>query len=181
MQGRYNEGIHFLKDTKKHWIQGEWLVIHTYWHLALFYLRMREYDKVLKLYDSCLDSSELALDVVDCASLLWRLKLHGVDVEHRWENLRKTAEQFFETHVTTFNDAHFMMVLCGSGDKSGQNAFLKRLQERDTNGIIDANGVNLTRTPFNIAITNKLCEAIHMFSNLQYAESLDLLMQVKQF
>ncbi len=65
------------------------LAVHQWWHLALYLIERGRLDEALALYDAEIrkTGSGAILDLVDAAALLWRLKLAGVDVGTRWQEL----------------------------------------------------------------------------------------------
>jgi tetratricopeptide (TPR) repeat protein len=88
MQGRLKEGEAFLESSASHW-RDSFFAVHNWWHLALYYIELDKLDSALDLYDGPIRqrrSSEW-LDLVDAASLLWRLSLLGVDTGDRAQEL----------------------------------------------------------------------------------------------
>ncbi|VDM63662.1 unnamed protein product [Angiostrongylus costaricensis] len=93
MQGRINEGIHFMESTV------------DYWRSVLASSEICERAK----------KSGSLLDFVDASSILWRLELEGVDVGKRyqfwnnrfsrWHDL-PCMKAHLDDHVTSFNDTH---------------------------------------------------------------------------
>ncbi len=43
MQGRIDEGIHWLVDRERDWAPDNGFAFHNYWHLALLYLDQARY------------------------------------------------------------------------------------------------------------------------------------------
>jgi hypothetical protein len=72
---------------------------------------------VLNLYDRSIraGNSTVILDMLDASSLLWRLKLHGVDAGARWQSLADAWEPRIDDAWYAFNDAHAMMAFAGAG------------------------------------------------------------------
>jgi len=80
---------------------------------------------VLALYDGPIygDRSDLAFDMVDAASLLWRLRLRGVEVGGRWT----TLADVYATQPRggyAFDDAHAVMAFVGAGREAEADAAL---------------------------------------------------------
>ncbi|VDM42063.1 unnamed protein product [Toxocara canis] len=95
MNGRVDEGIKFMETTVQDWSPCFMLACHNYWHTALLYLEKQNYETVLSYYDSEIASrskSGAMLDLVDAASILFRLHIEGVDVGERWNALLPVAE-----------------------------------------------------------------------------------------
>lgn len=115
MQGRLRQGIAWLDDTVDGWRACNNFTYHLWWHRALYHLELGEHDVVLDLYDHRVreDKSDFYLDMVNAASLLWRLELVGVDVGARWGELAALSETRIDDHLLAFIDVHFMMALAG--------------------------------------------------------------------
>ncbi|KHN84825.1 Tetratricopeptide repeat protein 38 [Toxocara canis] len=126
MNGRVDEGIKFMETTVQDWSPCFMLACHNYWHTALLYLEKQNYETVLSYYDSEIASrskSGAMLDLVDAASILFRLHIEGVDVGERWNALLPVAEAHIDDHILAFNDAHFRMIFdhCRMNELSDQH------------------------------------------------------------
>jgi len=124
MQGRRGEGIAWLKALEPHWDGGSNLLHHLWWHRAMFHLERGEHDEVLALYDRGFRNRDSALfqampdlyiDVQNAASMLFRLRRHGVDVGDRWVELADKAEARIGDCLSTFTLPHWMMALAATG------------------------------------------------------------------
>jgi tetratricopeptide (TPR) repeat protein len=74
----YDTGIRFLRDTEKDWNQCSFIATHNYWHLSLYHIEKNEHQQALDIFDENISaylSANRTLDLVDLASLLYRLKL----------------------------------------------------------------------------------------------------------
>jgi tetratricopeptide (TPR) repeat protein len=112
MEGRTDEGVSFLTRSADAWEQS-FFAVHNWWHLALYCVEVGDLGRALDLYDGPVrrNGSDLWLDLVDAASLLWRLSLVGVDVEERATALVEVFEPKLEDALSAFNDLHSVMVL----------------------------------------------------------------------
>ena len=74
MQGRQVEGIAFMNDSSQYWASS-YFAVHNWWHEALYHLELEDIDRVLSLYDGPIRGARSTewLDLVDAASLLWRV------------------------------------------------------------------------------------------------------------
>src|SRR5690606_9177935 len=83
------------------------------WHLALFWLELGEFDKVLVLYDELIrpGDSDVVLELIDASAMLWRLKLRGVDVGSRWQPVMAQWASRVDDRLYVFNDLHALMAL----------------------------------------------------------------------
>ena len=113
MEGRTNEGIDFLWGSSAAW-KDSFFAVHNWWHLALYQIEKGRLAPALALYDGPIRSSASTewLDLVDAASLLWRLWLLGVDVTHRAASLVDVLEPRTDDALYAFNDLHALMVFC---------------------------------------------------------------------
>ena len=90
MQGRIDEGIHFLSTRRDDWGAGNLFSVHNWWHLALYLLEAGDVDEALAIYDAEVhhgDSAGVPLEMIDASALLWRLYLDGHDTGGRFEPL----------------------------------------------------------------------------------------------
>jgi tetratricopeptide (TPR) repeat protein len=131
MQGRIDEGIAWLTSRQADWSPADGsnlFAAHNWWHLALFHLDRGEYDRVLELYDAKLagPQADAILVLVDCTALLWRLRLEGVAIGDRFEQVadRWQARLDDERGFYAFNDVHAMMSFAATG----RRALASRLQ-----------------------------------------------------
>ena len=143
MQGRHLEGVQFLRARQPDWANDNGLAVHLWWHLALFHLESLDAASALQLHDAQMAgaASVVNLQWLDCAALLWRLRLLGVDVGDRWQRLAQDWAQPVE-HAghCTFNDCHALLALIGSGDMARAQALLAAATARA--GIGGRDGVD---------------------------------------
>jgi hypothetical protein len=117
MQGQHRSGVTFLTATAPDW-QDSYFAVHNWWHQGLYYLELGEIDEALALYDDPIRAGRSTewLDVVDAASLLWRLSLFGADVTERAEQLAADISGLVSSPVYIFNDWHAVMAFGLAGD-----------------------------------------------------------------
>jgi len=123
MQGRHEEGIAWLAGLEPHWVGGNNLMHHLWWHRGLYHFERREFVEVLALYDrrfrdlaSTLTQAnpDLYIDVQNAASMLFRLERQGVDVGNRWIELADKAEARIGDFQSVFTVPHWMMALAAA-------------------------------------------------------------------
>ena len=123
--GRALQGSKFLMNSEPEWKQGENFSHHIWWHSALFYVQLGEFESALTLYDdtigpmtlkgnnlktldfynqTMLDGGPFAL--TDGSSLLMRLQLEGVDIGDRAREQAEMWEDHDEDFVSLFSDGH---------------------------------------------------------------------------
>ena len=124
MEGSQRRGADFLSASAGHW-SASYFATHNWWHLALYHLELDEISQALALYDDPIRAGRSTewLDVVDAASLLWRLSLAGVDVTGRAGQLAADIDSLAGEPVYIFNDWHAVMAFGLAGDH-GRNARL---------------------------------------------------------
>jgi hypothetical protein len=126
MQGRFDEGAHWLQSGSSGWADNG-LAVHLWWHLALFQLETLSTTAALALFDARIagSASTVNLQWLDGAALLWRLQLLGVDVGARWQALATDwADPVAHAGHYAFNDVHALLALLGSGDMARAQALL---------------------------------------------------------
>ena len=94
------------------------LYTHNWWHIALFYLAKRDFQKVLQIYDLHVwgrADKESPKDQVGAISTLIRLDLQGVDVASRWQDLGNYLMPRLHEHLLPFQDLHYVYALARMG------------------------------------------------------------------
>ena len=147
MKGAQLDGIEFLDGTVENW-GGSYFAVHNWWHRALYHLELGALEEVLALYDGPIRAARSSewLDVVDAASLLWRLHLFGVDVEGRAKDLADDVLPLLRQPVYVFNDWHGLMVagLAGFRKECEQIILANRFEAAGTNRrVVDDAGLGL--------------------------------------
>ncbi|HVX21318.1 MAG TPA: tetratricopeptide repeat protein [Acidimicrobiales bacterium] len=147
MTGRQREGVAFLSGSAPDWA-GSYFAVHNWWHRALYHLELGEDDEVLALYDGPIRGTRSLewLDVVDAAALLWRLRLFGVDLGTRPEQLVLDVEGLLGDPVYVFNDWHAVMAagLSGRRDLCDDLISANRRVSAGTNRkMVDVAGLDL--------------------------------------
>jgi tetratricopeptide (TPR) repeat protein len=121
MQGRADEGLAWLTETRRHWSEQNSLAVHNHWHMALMHLSRGDEASALALYDGAVTPGPqaLAMDLDDASALLWRLTLAGVPVQGRWASLAARWRAQAAWGHMGFNDVHAMMAMVGADDMDG--------------------------------------------------------------
>jgi tetratricopeptide (TPR) repeat protein len=167
MQGRIDEGIAWLVSREADWAPDNGFAFHNYWHLALFYLEQGRYDEALLLCDARIHPAppDAALQLLDSTSLLWRLRLEGIDVGSRadavadnWAGRLETERGFY-----VFNDAHAMMAFSMAGREAEAAQLMADLDWTAEHGA----GINRMMTR---EVGRPVCRAIRAFGDGRYAD-----------
>jgi len=141
--------LEFLAASLENW-GGSYFAVHNWWHRALYHLELGAPGEALDLYDGPirLTRSSEWLDVVDAASLLWRLHLFGLDVEDRADALADDVLPLVGRPVYVFNDWHALMVagLAGRWKECERIISSNRSDAaRSNRRAVDAAGLGLLR------------------------------------
>ena len=175
MQARQEEGIAFMEGRRAHWAQDDnTFAFHNWWHVSLFNLDNDRYDRVLQIYDTALqpEPSEVQLEMLDAAALLWRLHLRGIDTGDRFATLATTYEARAAEHgFYAFNDMHAMMAYVASGRASAADSLEKA-------AVSEAEGTG-TNARMTREVGLPIVRAIRAFGAGRYGEAVDLLMPVR--
>ena len=173
MTNRLDDGREWLESRTDDWSTDNFLAVHNWWHLALFYFDQQRWSEVLTIYDARVRGADspVILDMLDASALLWRLTLHGVDVGQRWQRLAEAWEPRIEDAWYAFNDTHAMMALAGAG--RGDLA-VRLLAVMSTTAATPGDNGMMTRT-----VGLPVARAILAYAEGRYAETVDLLAPIK--
>ena len=173
MQGRLEEGVAWLATRTEDWAPDNGFAFHNWWHLALYHLDLGHTDRVLELYDRSIHPAptEVAMELVDAVSLLWRLRLRGIDVGSRWEELADTYVPLVEDGYYAFNDMHAMMAF--TSDCRGRSADRLLTTLEKTAGGSDSNAMMTREVGLPVA------RAIKAFDRGDYGTTVSLLLPVR--
>ena len=166
MQGRGSDGAQWLDTLHAggHWDELGQMVLHLWWHRALFHLINGEPDAALAVYDDYLRNFEidmvaalpdLYLDLQNATSILIRLELIGVDVGNRWTPLADICEQRVQDVSNAFSSAHYAAVLAADG------RFDKAYELIDSMHQISQAGVGLSASYHNAALPAAIAAVAH--------------------
>jgi len=177
MQGRIAQGVAFMRDHQDNWATGNFLKVHNSWHYALYLLQGGDVPGALAIYDRVLhhDSSEdVALELLDASSLLWRLHLEGEAVGDRWQSLAHAWGRQLTPGYYPFNDVHAAMAFIGAGD-------LERGRElvADLESFVEKGDRETTSWVMTSRVGLPVCRSLVAFGNGDYAQVLDDLWPVR--
>eukprot|EP00095_Tigriopus_kingsejongensis_P000655 maker-scaffold1335_size46909-snap-gene-0.13 protein:Tk00655 transcript:maker-scaffold1335_size46909-snap-gene-0.13-mRNA-1 annotation:"predicted protein" len=173
---RDEDGIAFLERTESDWVNNSnTLRRHVWWHKALFYFDLGQYDEALSLYDMTIEplatKEKLAFGMSDAASLLLRFQMvssaKGIDLSDRWRELGQVYKESLSHSIeNVFYDFHPLVTLLFSGERE---AALKLKEE-----ILDqAKGLVDRPTHYTCMVSAKvglgLCEGAIAYVDQDYA------------
>ncbi|MEO1092600.1 MAG: tetratricopeptide repeat protein [Pseudomonadota bacterium] len=172
MQGRHDEGLHWLDFPADRWADRAAMRTHVWWHKALFHFEKGQWDAVLDLYDRAVDPGPdmFYIDVQNCASLLARLDLMGVFVGDRWAGLADRVTSWVDNHQMAFTDVHTIMPLAREHRPEAAR-HLASLQAFAASDDDNAERVRDHVLP--------VCTAIDSFFTGDYARTIELLCPIK--
>ncbi|MFN6570848.1 tetratricopeptide repeat protein [Dendronalium sp. ChiSLP03b] len=131
-QGRVDEGIAWMESFADTWENcNSMLYTHNWWHIALYYLELGNYQKVLSLYDTHIwerANKQSPKDQVGAISLLLRLELRGVDVGNRWQGISPYLYSRIDEHALPFQDLHYVYALAKARLHEWVNEMLQSMQ-----------------------------------------------------
>jgi len=132
-EGRLEEGIAWLESLSDTWEAcNSMLYTHNWLHLALFYLKSGDFDKVLSLYDDRIwgrANKTSPKDQVGAIATLLRLDLQGVDTGSRWQDLSSYLWPRIHEHALPFQDLHYVYALARTGQPTLADEMLQSMQE----------------------------------------------------
>jgi hypothetical protein len=174
MQDRRTEGIAWLGSDSDAWARESSFCVHNWWHLALFHLGRGEVEAALELFDGPIRGGHSAavLDLIDASSLLWRLRLRGVDVGTRWQRVADAWAPLAAAGNYAFNDAHAMMAFASAG------------REECARELLAAQDRAMARQDDNASFTREVgspvTRAIQAFAEERHAETVERLRAVRE-
>jgi len=166
MQGRGSEGAQWL-DTLHgggHWEGLGQMVLHLWWHRALFHLINGEPDAALAVFDDYLRNfdidmvaalPDLYLDLQNATSILLRLEMIGIDVGNRWTPLADICEQRVADVSNAFSSAHYAAVLAADGRFDKADELIDSMRQ------VSQSGIDLSASYFNAALPAAIASVAH--------------------
>ena len=173
MQGRQVDGIKWYESRLQDWSVDNGFSVHNWWHLALYYLDLERYDKVLEIYDQSIADGTVALEMLDASALLWRLYLKKIDTGERWQALADKWEKTIDqAGYYCFNDAHAMMAFAATGQFKLADSLLARLQsqassDNDSGSMVRKVGLPVSRALYSFA-QGDWSKSVELLSGIRY-------------
>lgn len=144
MTAQADVGIEWLEKREKQWAHCNNFSFHFFWHLALHYLEVGNYQKALELYDNDIrkEHSDDYRDISNATSLLARLEGLGVNVGERWEELNALCEKRTDDNSVVFADLHYMQALGAMNNVKAMDKLITTLQTNADMAMRDMDDVN---------------------------------------
>jgi hypothetical protein len=147
--------------------------VHIWWHRALFFLELGQYEAALALYDGPIRATQrpVALSLTNASALLWRLDTLGCEIGDRWRELADIWQGHADGKCLVFGDIHAAMAEL----RSGQEALVeRRLDAMRGTAASNAEAASLYRT-----VGIPIVEGLAAFHRGAYAETVELLLPVR--
>ena len=175
--GQTNEGIDFLKQTNEQWSQCDIIKPHIVWHWALYEIERGNIDageEILTNHILNQDGEMMMLDFVDVASLIYRLRLAGINSSKIYSSTRlKTfLNDHLHDHTLIFNDLHLYFIIDDYASSEGRNDFLRTLKES-----YDTSDSDSGRTYRHVG--KAIFQSIDQFKEKNYSSVVDLLYPIR--
>lgn len=180
MQGRYEDGIRYLDARADAWSTGNYLNVHNWWHYGLYVLETGRTDKVLEVYDTAVHhdgSAGAAMELLDAASLLWRLHLAGTDTGRRWAALADAWTRRGDGAYYAFNDVHAVMAHVGAGRVADAERLIRDREDWLRDAASGRPG--LSNVPMTAEIGLPVCRALVAHGQGRHADAVDLLLPLR--
>lgn len=178
MRGRHTDGLAFMDARRDDWTAENFFVVHNAWHEALFRLEADDVAGALAIYDGVVHTAEsgpVALELVDAASLLWRLHLAGIDVGERWEPLADVWTEAITEPWYVFNDVHAVMAMVGAGRLDGARSMIAALRAH----VADGPRPEIANVAMTAEVGLPVAEALVAFGEERYGRVVDLLHPIR--
>ena len=173
MNNRIDDGIEWIQSSAGNWSARSFFSGHLWWHQALYFFDRQQWTEVLRLYDERIrrNDSAVVMDLLDASALLWRLRLHEVDVGDRWRRISELWEPHLADGWSAFNDYHAMMsFVCAGRDDLARSLLevMERASHAETDNAVSTRAVGLP-----------VARAFHACSEGRYGEAVTLLLPLK--
>lgn len=174
--GRSLQGKLFLDNTQPQWELGTTFSHHLHWHHALFNVYLGDFEAALTMYDNFVGPMGLkdggSFPLSDGSSLLYRLKMEGVDTGDRIQEQAKAWTQHTDNCVSLFYDGHHCFSSLMAGDKAAAEKLKDSMREYIAG---DRQGHNKEVTA---KVGIPLLEGITAFSEEEYEKAVDILQPI---
>ncbi|MBI1187537.1 MAG: tetratricopeptide repeat protein [Alphaproteobacteria bacterium] len=174
MRGDLDRGVPWLRDSADAWAPESGFAYHNWWHLALLHLDGGEPAAALRLYDEKVRpaQSDVVMEWIDAAALLWRLHLDGIDLADRWARLADAMSRAAGDGYYAFNDLHCVMAFIGAGRPAEVAQTLDAMRNLASTG--EGDNAAMTR-----AIGLPLAEAFAAFDAGRYRDCVEAIAAVR--
>jgi tetratricopeptide (TPR) repeat protein len=130
--GRPRQGLAWLDEIEGCLAGANNFAGHVHWHRALFLCALGRHEEALALHDArvAIYPARDYRDLVNSATLLYRLERAGLDLAHRWEELVAVAIPRADDHLLAFADVHYVLVLASAGEHERAASMVASMRAR---------------------------------------------------
>jgi tetratricopeptide (TPR) repeat protein len=173
MQGRRQDGIKWVDSHEDAWRERGIFAHHIWWHRALCYLELEQFDAVMNAYDNQFwtEPSEDNTDICNASAMLMRLDMLGLDVGDRWSSIAEVCATRIDERLRPFNDMHYVMALTMDGRRDDAVAMVNSMRAFCEDSA--TKGVTVADTYRNAGIP--VAEAIIAHGDKNYARVVDIM------
>jgi tetratricopeptide (TPR) repeat protein len=174
MTGRPKDGLGWMTAREPLWSDpGHLNQVHIWWHKALFYLELGQYDAALAIYDGPIRATQrpLALSLTNATALLWRLDTLDCAIGERWQEQADLWQGHADGNCLVFADIHAAMAELRSGRETLAERRLAAMRETAASGLEAA---GLYRT-----VGIPVVEGLAAFHRSDYSAAVELLLPVR--
>jgi tetratricopeptide (TPR) repeat protein len=173
MTGRIRDGIELLESGRSDWAARNSLAYHNFWHLALYHIEEADYERAMALFDEHIwpRPSAVALEMIDAASLLFRLHLRGLSLGARAASVADAWSDPAQRGYYAFSDVHAVMAMLADHRLVEARAILAELERRA--GDVDSNA-HMVRT-----VALPLSRALIAFEEERYPLVIEILIHLR--
>ena len=131
MEGRADEGVDFLTSSAPSW-SPSFFASHNWWHLALFLIELDRTTEAIELLRGPISAagSDVWFEIVNQASLHWRLWLIGVDAGDPSPGLVTALDDRTSQTLSVFNALHAVAALSLAGRSGSVDAVVAAFEEQ---------------------------------------------------
>jgi hypothetical protein len=132
------------------WAAGNSLPYHNFWHLALYHIEEANYERAMTLFDEHIwpKPSAIALEMIDAASLLFRLHLRGLSLGARATSVADAWSDPAQRGYLAFNDVHAVMAMLADQRLDEARRIVGELERGAGNVDSNARVVRTVALPF---------------------------------
>ncbi len=131
-QGRVAEGVRFLTEAQKTWVDlNSFMYTHNWWHKALFLISAGDEAGVFEAYDRHVwgIQPDYSQDQVGAVSLLARMEVAGMDVGNRWEDVADHMQSRARDTIQPFLTLQYLYGLARA-ERREADELMQAIEER---------------------------------------------------
>ncbi|XP_052234999.1 tetratricopeptide repeat protein 38-like [Dreissena polymorpha] len=175
MTGNHKDGLAFMAETEANWNYTS-LKSHNYWHWALYYHEMGDFESAAGLLDNqilpTMKETKSWFALTDAASLCFRLEAEDYDIGNRWPQFAEIAKDNKYNHVMPYADFNVALASLRGGDWESAQGMLEGLKK-----VVKNNEGDIARA-YN-EVTIPVIEATMAYEKGDFDRAVDILKPLK--